>query len=311
MTPNRVLLFALLAFGSCTFTQAPLPLPPSFQTLESAVEEGASQRAYLGLETELNQPEDVFSLDIPPGVRVVQVEEDSPAAKAGLVVGDTLLSFDGMPTDDPARLQTLLAGVEQAKEVKLEVQRGSAVLEASVSLEMRSASSLRALYHIDRGLLRAAFRDDVRGLPEVVQLAPESPLGPAGVRVGDVIHSFQGTDPGSAEEFVRRARLSLEPGDPMVLEVVGPKGSRRVIETHAWDPGTAWTEFALWPIFAWTRELGQDRGEFRIGTLLITDLFRYSRDGEEREYSILSLLHWETGELVLEEGLDLSSESRP
>ncbi|MGB0952298.1 MAG: PDZ domain-containing protein [Planctomycetota bacterium] len=311
MTPARVLLIATLTFGSCTFTQAPLPLPPSFQTLESAVEEGASHKAYLGLETELNQPEDVFSLDIPPGVRVVHVEEDSPAANAGMVIGDTLLTFDGMPTDDPARLETLLAAVEQAGEVKLELQRGSAVLEATVQLEMRSTSRLRALYHIDRGLLRAAFRNNPRGLPEVVKIAPESPLGPAGVRVGDVIHAFQGMDPGSAEEFVRRARLSLEPGDPVVLEVVGPKGSRRVIETFAWDPGTAWTEFALWPIFSWTRELGQNRGEFRIGTLLITDLFRYSRDGEEREYSILSLLHWETGELVLEEGLDQPSESRP
>lgn len=311
MTPARVLLFALSLCASCTFTRAPLPLPASFQTLESAVEEGASSTAYLGLETELNQPDDAFSLDIPPGVRIVAVEEGSPAAQAGVAVGDTLLQLDGRATDDPARLDTLLAGYEEAKEVLLEIQRGSAVMEATVQLEMRSASTLRHLYHIDRGLLRAAFRDDANGLPEVVRIAAESPLGPAGVRVGDVIHEFQGQDPGSAQEFVRRARLSLEPGDPMTLVVVGPKGSRRTIETAAWDPGTAWTEFSLWPLFSWTRELGQNRGEFRVGTLLITDLFRYSRDGEEREYSILSLLHWESGELVLEEGLDQPSESRP
>ena len=311
MTPARALLIALLLLASCTFTRTPLPLPGGFRTLESAVEEGSGSVAFLGLEAELNQPEDVFSLDLPPGIRVIGVEEGSPAAEAGLLVGDTLLSFDGQATDDPARLAVLLEGVTEAKEVVVELQRGSAVLEALVQLEMRATSRLRTLYHLDRGLLRAAFRDSPSGLPEVVQLAPESPLGAAGVRGGDVIEDFQGEDPGSAEEFVRRARLSLEPGAPIRLTVVGPKGSRRVIETEAWDPGTAWTEFSLWPLFSWTRELGQDRGEFRIGTLLITDLFRYTRDGEEREYSILSLLHWESGELVLEESLDTSSESRP
>ncbi|MHC4823764.1 MAG: PDZ domain-containing protein [Planctomycetota bacterium] len=305
MSPTRLLSCLCLpaVFSACSFTREPLPLPPSFQAMESAVAEAPASSAFLGLTTELNQPEDAFSLDIPPGVRVVAVEEHSPAQAAGLAVGDIVLSFDGHPTDDPQRLTTLLDNISKQRDVVLRLQRGSEVLEADVTLEMRSNQTMRHLYHVDRGFLRAAFRDDARGLPEVVEMAAESPLVDAGVRKGDVILAFQGADPGSAKEFVRRARVSLHPGDPIVLIVQGPKGSQRTIETSAWDPGSALTEFGLWPLFFWSREVGRDRGEFRIGMLVITDLFRYSRDGQEKEYSILSLLQWETGELVLEDGL--------
>lgn len=309
MTPTRQPLRLRLGLGllpilaACSFTREPLPLPPSFQAMEAVVAEAPERSAFLGLTTELNQPEDAFSLDIPPGVRITAVEEESPAALAGLVVGDILLTFDGHPTDDPQRLVTLLEGVVEQRDVTLRLQRGSEVLEADVPLEMRANHRMRSLYHVEHGFLRAAFRDDARGLPQVVEMGPESPLAVAGVRAGDVILRYQGGDPGSAAEFVRRARVGLRPGDPFTLEVEGPKGSRRNLSGHAWDPGSALTEVGLWPLFHWSREIGQDRGEFRVGLLIITDLFRYSRDGHEKEYSILSLLQWERGELVLEGGL--------
>ncbi|MFK5955020.1 MAG: PDZ domain-containing protein [Planctomycetota bacterium] len=269
------------------------------------------QRAFLGLSTELNQPEDVFSLEMPPGVRIIALESGSPAEKAGVVVGDILLRFDGKATDDPQRLQSLLDGISSARSVVLRLQRGAEVIETDATLVMQDTRQVRYLYHVDRGFLRAAFRDNADGLPQVVELAEESPLAKGGVRPGDVVLQFQGEDPGSSAEMIRRAQLSLHPGDPIALYVVGPRGSRRAIEIEAWDPGTALTQVGLWPLFMWEREIGNDRGEFRLGRLIITDLFRYSRDGEEREYSILSLLSWETGELVLENSLASSMESQP
>jgi len=174
-------------------------------------------------------------------------------------------------------------------------------MSVAADLAMRSTSTARYLYHVDRGLLRAAFRDNAEGLPEVVELDSESPLLDSGLQAGDVILRFQGEDPGSADEFLRRVRLSVQPGDSMQLDVRSARGGQRSLEVEAWSPGSVMTEAGIWPVFNWTREIGEDRGEFAIGTLLITDLFRYRRDGNEGYYSILSLITWETGELILEE----------
>ncbi len=296
---------------ACSFTRSPLPLPPSFQTMESVVEAAPQQTAYFGLHAELNQPEDAFSLDMPPGIRVTGVDEGSPAAEAGLQIGDILLEFNHQATDDPQRLATLLEQIHSPQKVELRIQRGSEVLATEADLVVHSTQRMRSIYHVDRGLLRAAFRDDELGRPQVVELAPASPLAESGVREGDVIVQFQGADPGSSAELVRRARLGLRPGDSIDLVVEGRQGGRRAIQTHAWDPGTALTEVGLWPLFSWSREIGRDRGEFRLGLLVITDLFRYRRDGEERDYSILSLLHWQTGELVLEDGLKPTTSQQP
>lgn len=300
-TPAVTLAAALITCPSCAFTSEPLPLPASFYAMETAVDNVARQEAYLGLEVELNEPEDMFSLDAPPGVRVTSVAANSPAENAGFVPGDILLSFEGRATDDPQRLASLLAAVTQAHSLELTFQRGSQVLAVDVILVMRSTHAARYLYHVDRGLLRGAFRNSAKGLPEVVDLDLVSPLAAAGVVPGDVILSFQGEDPGSAAEFVRRVRLGVQPGDALLFELQDMKGGKRMVETNAWSPDNVLTELALWPLFSWEREIGADRGAFAIGTFIITDLFRFRRDGHEGYYSILSLFTWKTGELILEE----------
>ena len=311
MTPKPFLACAILFAASCSFNREPLPLPSSYQALASATEEGPAHSAFLGLTTELNQSEDVFSLEMPPGVRITGVESGSPADAAGVVVGDILLLFNGKATDDPQRLQTLLEQISTERSVVLRLQRGSEVVETDAALTLLDTRRVRHVYHVDRGYLRAAFRDNAEGQPQVVELVGESPLAKGGVRPGDVVLSFQGQDPGSSAEFIRRAQLGLRPGDSIALTVIGPRGSQRELEIAAFDPGTAITQFGIWPLFMWEREIGNDRGEFRIGRLIITDLFRYTRDGEEREYSILSLIEWESGELVLEDNLSSSLESQP
>ncbi len=300
-TPTIALVLALSTLGGCAFTSEPLPLPASFYAMETAVDSAARQEAFLGLEVELNEPEDVFSLEAPPGVRIVAVADDSPAALAGLTPGDILLSFDGRATDDPQRLAKLLESITAAGAVELEFQRGSKVLSVPVNLTMHSTSAARYLYHVDRGLLRAAFRDNNEGLPQIAGIDAASPFADAGLAAGDVIVMFQGDDPGSSAEFVRRVRLSVQPGDTLQLVIRDEGGYEHDVEINAWSPGDVVTEFALWPVFSWEREIGADRGEFAIGTFIITDLFRYRRDGHECYYSILSLLTWETGELILEE----------
>lgn len=286
---------------ACSFTTQALPLPPSFYGLETRVDDSQREEAWLGLKVDLNQAADVFSLDVQPGVRVVGLEDNGPAATSGISLGDILLRYDTHLVDDPQRLDTLLANETQARVVQLQFQRGSEVLETEATLEMRSTSRARHLYFVERGLLRAAFQDDSQGRPVVFQLAEESPLDWAGVQIGDTILEFQGQDSGSSAEFVRRVRKGLKPGEDFQLLVLQQSGREREFAARAWSPDRVWTEFGLWPLFHWSRVPGEDRGEFWIGDLILIDLFHYRRDGGESSWSVFSLFSWESGELVLEE----------
>jgi S1-C subfamily serine protease len=54
---------------------------------------------------------------------VIDVEKDSPAAKAGLAVQDVLVSFDGGPVKDREALSRLMAGKNWGDAARLVVRR--------------------------------------------------------------------------------------------------------------------------------------------------------------------------------------------
>jgi len=292
------LLFLLLV--SCSYTVQPADLPPSFYGIDVAETIDSAETAFLGVETLLLQSDDAFSLDVQPGVLIKAVGDGSPAGIAGLRIGDILLSYDSHPTDDPQRLTSLLASERHSRSVQLEIQRGTEVLVADVELAMKITSRLRSKYFIERGLLRVAFSNTEDGMPQIVKLDNLSPLLGAGVVVGDVVQSFQGHDPGSSFELVRRIR-SLAPGENVTMIVLKSDGTQQKVTCKAWQPERFLTEVGLWPLFYYKRYPGQDKGVFTCGNLVLVDLFSYERDRNEKKYSILGFFGWHTGELILEE----------
>ena len=70
----------------------------------------------------------------PPYVVVESVTPDSPAAKAGVKVGDRLLTYDGKPLPSPAALLAAQQNTFGKKEVALQLQRGDETLTLTVPL---------------------------------------------------------------------------------------------------------------------------------------------------------------------------------
>lgn len=303
------LLLALPAITACTVTREPLPLPADFFIVAAAEAPGEERsHAWIGIEVGLNESEDLSSLEVRPGVRVIAVEAESPGAAAGIELGDILLKFDGAPVHDPGRLAALLSNIRTPRRVMLEMERGARLIATQVEPEIRSTRVGRTLGWIERALLRVAVRNaasstaDPQGRwPEIAGFGPKSPLEQAGARAGDRITSFQGADPGSAEAFVRRIGAELQPGESVQIELLGADGTRRALEFDAWSPGTAFTKFGLWPLFCWEREADASRGLFWMGDLIIVYIFHVERLGAEKEYSIFGLFRWSTGEALLQE----------
>ena len=310
-------IFALLLGSSCSIKLEQISLPADLMALQGVVDGAKGPQAWLGLEVELLHPEgladlddldDLDSLDLQPGVRIRKVARDSPAADAGLKVGDVLLQYGGHDVDDPERLSALLAAISLPTTTKLQYQRGTEVRESTADVKMRvSTGPGRVLYQVERAYLRAAFSDSASGgHAQIERLWPNSPLRLAGAQEGDLLISFDGKRVGSAAGFGRNCAVSLKPGQVFELEVEHAAGNRQLLEVHAWDPGRVLTEFTIWPIIRWEHKRAEGRKEFAIGDLFFFSVFNKTTVGAEVEYSILGFFSWRTGEAVLESEFSFS-----
>lgn len=107
---------------------------------ETLATQGYIKRGYLGLSSQL--------VHVPAGQRagreqehgllIVKVEENSPAQRGGLLVGDILVSLDGHATKDTEDLQIVLVGDRIGKTIPAEVIRGNAVQTLQITIGQRN-----------------------------------------------------------------------------------------------------------------------------------------------------------------------------
>lgn len=74
------------------------------------------------------------TMTAPSGARVIQVEKDSPAAKAGLQVGDVITAVGGVEIDEKNSLADLIQKRKPGDKVELTVTRGAQTLTLNVEL---------------------------------------------------------------------------------------------------------------------------------------------------------------------------------
>ena len=101
------------------------------------IRDGRIRRSYIGVAGQ-NVPLHrrvvrFYNLDVESGVLVVGIEPDSPASKAGLIEGDTVIGLDGKPVRHIDDLQRLLTEEHVGVAVPLLVLRGTEKLTLSVT----------------------------------------------------------------------------------------------------------------------------------------------------------------------------------
>ena len=116
-----------------------IPASIAWKTAATVLEHGGLKRGYLGL---AGQP-----VALPEGQQgnggrehallVVGVTSGSPAAAAGVLVGDVLLEFDGHAVESPEELLDLLLGDRVGQKVTLKVLRGGVSAELTVAVGER------------------------------------------------------------------------------------------------------------------------------------------------------------------------------
>ena len=103
-----------------------VPADVAWDVAGTLAERGSVRRGYLGI---LSQPVRLpttqrMGLEAGGGLLVVGVDEDSPAGKGGVLVGDILVSLDATTVADTEELLALLTGDKVGRDVPVGVVRG-------------------------------------------------------------------------------------------------------------------------------------------------------------------------------------------
>lgn len=133
----------VIGINSSRFRPGPgitIPVAAVRRIVETLVSQGRIQRAYLGVGSQTTRLPAAIAAKVggqESGLLIVGVEEDSPAGRAGLLVGDILVAFEGGPLPSTDALQSALGAAAVGSTATLRVLRGGEPVDVPVALGER------------------------------------------------------------------------------------------------------------------------------------------------------------------------------
>ncbi len=142
----RITLFfsASLLFGSVSALAQPDPPQPPRPPRGSRVVVQNAGSSFLGVGVSEIDSERAKALNLKEerGVEVKNVDEDSPAAKAGVKVGDVILDYNGQRVEGMEQFVRFVRETPMGRAVKLLISRNGAIQTLTATIGSRSSNSI-------------------------------------------------------------------------------------------------------------------------------------------------------------------------
>ena len=215
-----------------------IPIDVAIKVSDQLRDRGYVVRGWLGvlIQDVTRSLAESFGMEQPRGALVAKVLPDSPAEKAGLKVGDIVVSYDGEKIIYSADLPPLVGGADIGYKAQLKVLRGGKQKNIRVTIEElpgdhdQAAPVKTRQNNDDRlGLIVAELSKNQRDAMEiedggvVVQQVAAGAAADAGIRRGDVIVSIDNQAVGNLKGF-RQQVTGLESGAVVPLLVQRRQG---------------------------------------------------------------------------------------
>jgi serine protease DegQ len=105
-----------------------IPAEIAWKVADELAKHGSIKRGYLGIRSQPVEltaaAQKALKREQATGLLIVGLEDDSPAEKGGLLVGDTLVGLGSRPVSDPDELFASLSGDVAGKSTPIEILRG-------------------------------------------------------------------------------------------------------------------------------------------------------------------------------------------
>ncbi len=211
-----------------------IPIDVAMEVVEQLKSGGKVSRGWLGVVVQEVTAglADSFGLDRPRGALVSQLQEQSPAGKAGLEVSDVILSFNGKAVENSSDLPRMVGLAKPGTKIPMEVWRKRKIQQLSVVLgELPTdtpAGTQNSKIFLRGGLALAELSIEQRRALELDHgVLVEDATGDAaraGIRTGDIILALNNVQVVSVGSF-RKAIAAVPVGKSVAILVRRGDGS--------------------------------------------------------------------------------------
>ena len=130
----------LLTTGLFNGVALAIPTSIAWSIAETLAQQGYVKRGYLGISSQIVQLPSFQRAGRTQehGLLIVKVDDNSPAQRGGIMLGDILVGLDGQTITDSEDLQALLGSNRVGKTIPVDVIRGNTLTTLQVTVGQRS-----------------------------------------------------------------------------------------------------------------------------------------------------------------------------